>query len=285
MGDSSVGEARLALYKHHVPMSVFPSDVGRTLGAMHRYSKWLDTPLEPLPSFPDLDVQGAKKTLACAAHKHHLGEADTRPLLKAYGIPIVAGEMARTQKEAVAVAQVIGYPVALKIVSPNILHKSDVGGIKLNLADDAAVEAAYRQIMENVAQAHPEEKPEGVLVEAMAPKGHEVIVGMRRDPQFGPLIMFGLGGIFVELIGDVAFRVAPMSRRDALNMVNQTKAGRLLAGLRGQEPADIDAVVDCILRLSQLLVDFSEIEEIEVNPLLVQAQGAVALDARVVLSR
>jgi acetyltransferase len=285
MGDSSIGEARLALHKHHVPMSVFPSDVGRTLGAMHRYSKWLDTPLEPLPSFPDLDVQGAKETLACAAHNPHLGEADTRPLLKAYGIPIVAGEMARTQKEAVAIAQVIGYPVALKIVSPNILHKSDVGGIKLNLADDAAVEAAYRQIMENVAQAHPEEKPAGVLVEAMAPKGHEVIVGMRRDPQFGPLIMFGLGGIFVELIGDVAFRVAPMTRADALSMVNQTKAGRLLAGLRGQEPADIDAVVDCILRLGQLSLDFSEIEEIEVNPLLVQAQGAVALDARVVLSR
>ncbi|MBE9507943.1 MAG: acetate--CoA ligase family protein [Chloroflexi bacterium] len=285
MGDVSVGEARLALHKHHVPMSVFPSDTGRTLGAMYSYSQWLDATLEPAPRLPDLDLESARKVLANASHEPHLGEAYTRPLLKAYGIPIIAGEMAHTSEEAVAIARDLGYPVALKIVSPNILHKSDVGGIKLDLSHDAAVEAAYRQVMENVAKAYPDEQPEGVMVEAMAPRGHEVIVGMQRDPQFGPLMMFGLGGIWVELMADVAFRVAPMSRRDALSMINQTKAGRLLAGLRGQEPADVEAVIDCILRLSQLALDFSEIEEIEINPLLVQArgQGAVALDARVVL--
>jgi acetate---CoA ligase (ADP-forming) len=176
--------------------------------------------------------------------------------------------------------------VVLKIVSPDLLHKSDAGGIVLNLTDDAAVEQGYRDLLARIAASHPEARLEGALVEKMAPGGVEVIVGMQRDPYFGPLMMFGLGGIYVELFGDVSFRVAPLTRNQALDMIHATQAGRLLTGFRGQPPADLDAVVDCILRLSQLALDFPEIEEMEVNPLVVypQGEGALALDGRIILS-
>ena len=209
----------------------------------------------------------------------------TRPLLAAYGMPVVAGEMAQSAQQAVDAARRVGYPVVMKIVSPDILHKSDVGGIRLNLGDDDAVRANYVSLMQDIAAKKPEAHLEGVLIEAMAPKGQEVIVGMRRDPNFGPLMMFGLGGIYVELFEDVAFRVAPLARQDAADMIHQTRAGRLLTGFRGMPVADVDAVVDAILRLSKLALDFPQIEEIEINPLLVlpKGKGALALDGRVIL--
>jgi acetyltransferase len=179
----------------------------------------------------------------------------------------------------------VGYPVVMKIVSPDILHKSDVGGIRLNLVDDAAVRTNFTSLMQDITAKMPQAVLEGVLIEAMAPKGQEVIVGMRRDPNFGPLMMFGLGGIYVELFGDVSFRVAPLSREDAADMIRNTRAGRLLTGFRGMPEADVEAVVDTILRLSQLAQDFPQIAEIEINPLLVlpKGKGVLALDGRVIL--
>lgn len=286
MGEWSVGEARKTLHCNGVPMYSYPETAGSVLGAMLRYARWISKPAASIERLPGADREQVDRLLAEAAGSSSLGEALTRPLLAAYGIPVVSGRTARSAAEAAAAADQIGYPVVMKIVSPDILHKSDVGGIRLNLTDAEAVAAAYEQMMSDISLKMPDARLEGVLIEASAPKGQEVIVGMRRDPNFGPLMMFGLGGIYVELFGDVAFRVAPLTPADAREMIEKTRAGKLLTGFRGQVHADIDAVVEAILRLGQLALDFPQIEEMEINPLLVlpQGQGALALDGRVILS-
>jgi acetyltransferase len=181
----------------------------------------------------------------------------------------VPANIAEIEDDAIRVANEIGYPVVMKINSPDILHKSDLGGIRLDLNDAASVRQAYQEMISTVQTKMPNARIEGVLIEATAPKGQEVIIGMKRDPGFGPVMMFGLGGIFVELFKDVSFRVSPLTRNDAYDMIQSTRAGKFLTGYRGQKPADLDAVVDTILRLSQLALNFEEIEEIEINPLLV----------------
>ncbi len=286
MGDWSVGEARKTLHGNHVPMYAYPESTGRVLGAMLRYARWLDKSAAPAGRLPGVERRQVERLLADVAGSSSLGEALTRPLLSAYGIPVVPGESAHSAAEAVAAAERIGYPVVMKIVSPDILHKSDLGGIILNLTDAGAVSAAYDRMMSSIAMKMPTARLEGVLIEASAPKGQEVIVGMRRDPNFGPLMMFGLGGIYVELFGDVSFRVAPLSEADAREMIEKTRAYRLLTGFRGQALADLEAVVETILRLSRLAVDFPQIEEMEINPLLVlsKGKGALALDGRVILN-
>jgi acyl-CoA synthetase (NDP forming) len=217
--------------------------------------------------------------------KNSIGELDTRPLLEAYGIPVIPGGFAASADEAAAISAQIKGPVVMKIVSPDILHKSDAGGIKLNLVGQYQVRDAFHTMTANIRKSFPQAHLEGVLIEQMAPKGTEVIVGMRRDPSFGPLLMFGLGGIYVELFADVAFRIAPVSPEEAREMIFETKAGKLLTGFRGMPHADLLAVVACIQKLGQLALDFPTIDEIEVNPLLVfdEGQGAVALDGRVIL--
>ncbi len=283
MGEWSVEKARQVLHSHGVPMYVFPEIPGRVLGAMLRQAGWQQKAQQQPTSPAGIDRGAAQRILAQARGQSTLGEALTRPLLSAYGVPVVAGEAAQDAEQAVAIAERIGYPVVMKIVSPDILHKSDFGGICLNLNDSGAVAAAYTEMMTSLAARLPQAALQGVLVERMAARGQEVIVGMRRDPNFGPLVMFGLGGIYVELFGDVAFRVAPLTRQDALEMIHQTHAGKLLGGFRGEAPADLDAVVDTILRLSQIALDFEQIEEIEINPLRVFPRGALALDGRVIL--
>ncbi len=286
MGEASVVEARRLLHEFQVPMYVFPEAVGSVLAAMRRYAVWLASAPEPPLHLEGLDPAAAKEALEQVGGEKNLSEAYSRPLLAAYGVPLVPGGAAHSATEAVEIARRVGFPVVLKIVSPDILHKSDAGGIVLNLQDEESVQAAYTAMMDRIGRSHPHARLEGALVEAMLPQGTEVIVGMRRDPFFGPLLMFGLGGIYVELFGDVSFRVAPLSRAGALEMIHQTNAGRLLTGFRGQPKADLDAVVDVILRLGRLALDFPQVEEMEVNPLLVmpEGEGVVALDARVILS-
>jgi acyl-CoA synthetase (NDP forming) len=264
-----------------------PESMGTVLKAMLAYKGWLAQPAAQPPVLTGIDRAAADEVLMAARGKASLGEAETRPLLAAYGIPQVEGGFAANADEAVNWAERVGYPVVMKVVSPQLLHKSDAGGIKLNLADGAAVRWAYNVMMAEIGAARPDAQLEGVMIERMAPRGQEVIIGMRRDPGFGPLMMFGLGGIYVELFKDVAFRVAPLNSDDALQMITETRAGRLLTGFRGQPEADLYAVVDVLLRLSQLALDHPEVEEIEVNPLLVFArgQGALALDGRVILSK
>jgi acetate---CoA ligase (ADP-forming) len=285
MGEWSVGEARDILHSNGVPMYVFPESTGKVLGAMRGWSKWRERQVEQPIDLIDLDSARAVKILSSNRTDGVLGEVHTRPLLQAYGIPVVAGIFATSAAEAASAAEQIGFPVVMKIVSPDILHKSDLGGIRLGLKDAASVETAYTEMISSISRLKPDARLEGVLIEAMAPKGQEVIVGMRRDPNFGPLMMFGLGGVYVELFGDVSFRVAPLTRQDAHEMISQTRAGRLLTGFRGQPEADLEAVVGTILRLSRLALDFPEIDEVEINPLLVlpKGEGVLALDGRVIL--
>jgi acetate---CoA ligase (ADP-forming) len=285
MGDASTHEARNVLHQAGVPMYIFPEHAGPVLKAMIEYGEWQKSKVESAMTPSGIDTKKASEVMNRKGVGNNLGEAYIRPLLTAYQIPIIKGEDARSAEEAVNIAGKIGFPVVMKIISPDILHKSDAGGIQLNLGDAKSVKLGYETIMKNCAAYRADARLEGVLVEAMAPKGQEVIVGMKRDPQFGPLVMFGLGGIYVELFGDVAFCVAPMTEMDARKMILETKAGKLLAGMRGQKEADVEGVVDCILRLSQIAVDFPEIEELEVNPLLVleKGKGVIALDARAIL--
>lgn len=285
MGDEAVKGARNVLHEHRIPMYTFPESLGRILGAMSQYGEWRNREEAGLTS----DAVPRRDEVAGILDRYYgqasIGERDTRPILQAYDIPIVPGGFARDADEAVHLAQRIGGRVVMKIVSPQIIHKSDAGGIRLNLMGDEEVRSAYSEMVQAVRAFDPTASFEGVLIEAMAPKGTEVIVGMRRDPSFGPLLMFGLGGIYVELFTDVAFRIAPVDENEARRMIMETKAGRLLSGFRGSKPADIQSLISCIQKLGVLALSHAEIQEIEMNPLVVypEGEGALALDCRVIL--
>jgi len=188
--------------------------------------------------------------------------------------------------KAVAAASAIGYPVVMKIVSPDIIHKSDVGGVKLNLAGAADVRDAYELMMARIHDHHPDARLHGVLIQEMVTEGREIIIGMTRDPQFGPMLMFGLGGIYVEVLRDVSFQLAPITTDEAFQMLVGTRIFKLLKGVRGEKSVDMKLVAECIQRISQLAMDFPMIEEMDINPLKVSAElaRAVAVDARVRIS-
>ena len=284
MGDFSIGQARGILTQYHIPTYPYPEQIGPVFGAMTAYNQ-IRTKISESPVQKKSTQIPPLKILISDLSRPELGEAQIRPLLAYYKIPLIQAEIARSEKEAGEIVAKMRAPVAMKIVSPEVLHKSDAGGIKLNIKGFKEAQDGYREILANVQKYNPQANLEGIIIEPMAPKGHEVIIGMKRDPQFGPLIMFGLGGIYVELFKDVSFRVAPFSKEEAYKMIRETKAGLLLNGMRGFKPADIEAVVDCIIKLAQISLDYPEIQEIEINPLLVlpEKQGAVALDARAIL--
>lgn len=221
---------------------------------------------------------------ARAKNKHILG-LESFGILKAYDIPAVKTAFAKNADEAINAAEEIGYPLVMKIVSPQISHKSDVGGIKLSLQNAAEVKAAYQDMMESISKKMPDAFLEGVQLQQMLSGGREVIIGMVRDPTFGPMLMFGLGGVYVEILKDVRFAIAPVDEREAREMITGIKTYPLLAGVRGAKPADIGALVDAILRVSRLVCDFPEIKEFEINPLMVfeDRKGVLAVDMRLVL--
>lgn len=286
MGGNSLPEALKILDQNRVPVYTFPETAARVLGKMHAYEQRRGKSDEPVVNIDQVDTNKVK-TLIASAIDTELGEHDTRGMLETYGIQTIAAEFADSKHNAVSAAIELGFPVAMKIVSPDILHKSDAGGIMLSLQSEIEVQNAYETILENAYTHHPGANIKGVLLEKMAPKGIEVIIGMKRDPNFGPLMMFGSGGIYVELFKDIAFRVAPLTRSDVEEMISETSAGKLLGGIRGMKPSDKTAVIDTILRLAQLALDHPEIMEIEINPLLVLpgSEGAVALDARAILEK
>jgi len=214
-----------------------------------------------------------------------LTEFESKRILKQAGISVVETKLAETQKEAVMLSRKIGFPVALKIASPDVIHKSDSGGVKLSLNNVTGVKKAYDEIIKKVRKAYPGAVIHGVSVQKMVRPGTEVIVGTSKDPQFGPVIMFGLGGIFVELLKDVSFRVIPVERRDAQEMIQEIKGYPLLQGFRGTEPASIPAIVETILKTSQLVEENSQIKELELNPVFAYRDKAVAVDARIILER
>jgi len=212
-------------------------------------------------------------------------ETEAKTICAEYGIPVTRFKLAKSEAEAAKFAEQIGYPIVLKIVSPDIIHKSDVGGVKVNLKDADEVRNAYGQILENVRKHNAAAKIVGVSVQEMAPPSTEVIVGAIKDPQFGPSLMFGLGGIFVELLKDVTFRVAPITEQDAQEMITEVKAYPLLKGYRNVPPADTDAIVKILLSTSKLVMDHQEIGELDLNPVIVYEKGAITVDARIILAQ
>jgi acyl-CoA synthetase (NDP forming) len=212
-----------------------------------------------------------------------LTEIEAKQILGEAGINCTDTRLATTKDEAVAISEKIGYPVVLKISSVGITHKSDAGGVKVNLPDKAAVERAFDEIMASCTAKHPEADIEGVAVQGMAKAGTEVIIGMTKDPSFGPVLMFGLGGIFVEVLKDVAFRIVPLGKNDASEMINEIKGKKLLEGYRGQDPADIAFLEGMLLKLSELVDKTAGIAEIDMNPVFAHKQGAVVVDARIIL--
>jgi acyl-CoA synthetase (NDP forming) len=213
-----------------------------------------------------------------------LTEIEAKQILNEAGINCTDTRLATSKDEAVAISEQIGYPIVLKISSVDITHKSDAGGVKVNLPDKAAVENAYVQIMASCSAKHPDADIEGVAVQGMAKAGTEVIIGMTQDPSFGPVLMFGLGGIFVEVLKDVAFRIVPLEKNDAAEMIREIKGKKLLEGYRGQDPADIPCLEDMLLKLSELVDQTEGIAEIDMNPVFAYKQGAVVVDARIILS-
>jgi acetyltransferase len=218
-------------------------------------------------------------------HNKQVGEVEGKEILRAYGFNILPGQLATDANEAVEVAERINYPVVMKVVSPNIIHKSDLGGVQINLGSADAVRDAYDLIVARAKRHAPKAILRGVYVEKMGRRGREVILGLTRDPQFGPMLMFGLGGIFVEVLKDVAFRLAPITAEEAMQMLKLTRSYALLQGARGQKPVDLQAIANGLQRISQLSTDYPCIQELDINPFIVGEVGAEAYvaDARMTL--
>ena len=212
-----------------------------------------------------------------------LTEVEAKEVLKQAGISVVETRLATSKDEAVSISQELGFPVVLKIASSDVVHKSDAGGVKLGLETAEQVGKAYDEIMAAIKKAYPQAKIQGVSVQKMARPGVEVIVGMSKDAQFGPVLMFGLGGILVEILKDVSFRIVPLVKRDAAEMIRDIKGYPLLEGYRGQEPVDVANLEDMILKVSDFVEKHPEIKELDLNPIFAYKDGAVAVDARIVL--
>ncbi len=249
----TAGVARLE--EAGTPHYPFPEAIARTLGAMARYTAWISRPRTDYRVFDDVDRAAARAIIAAA-------EPDFLSDERAAGI---------------------GFPLAMKIRSPEIIHKWDVDGVRLNLKSRAELAAAYDAMMEAVRGRRPDATIEGVLIQSMAGRGREVILGLSRDPQFRPVLLFGFGGIYVEVLRDVTFRLAPIREFSARRMVEDTRSSAILHGVRGEPASDIEAIITCLLRLSQFAVDCPEVAELDINPLFVysQGQGAAVADARI----
>lgn len=210
-------------------------------------------------------------------------EPEAKEICKLYEIPVTTFEVADSRKKAIEYAEKIGYPVVLKIVSPDIIHKSDIGGVIINVENQNDVEKAYNKIMSAVKTKKPSSRITGILVQEMAPSSTEIIVGSIKDPQFGPTLMFGLGGIFVEVYKDTTFRIAPITIDEAKEMISEIKAYSLLKGYRGQPKADIDAIAKVLMNTSKLVMNHQEIKELDLNPIMVYENGLKTVDARIIL--
>jgi len=275
-GGEDIHEAARLLHRRGVPHYLTPARAAFGLGVLRRYYQIQSTSREEPRAPSSIDRRKAREVVERAQGQGVLDAHSGATLAEAYGLMVPASELVGTARDAVTAAERIGFPVALKRVAPDVVHKSDVGGVALSLQDAPSVRDAFERVVQEGEQG---------FVQQMAPDGLEVIIGAHRDAQFGPVVMFGLGGVYVEVLEDVAFRLAPVTERDARAMVMETAAGRLLQGVRGQPPGDIESVVGAIRRVGQLLVDHPEIGEIDLNPLIVgkAGEGAWAVDVRIVL--
>jgi acetyl coenzyme A synthetase (ADP forming)-like protein len=288
MGETKVEPGIERLEDYGVPNYPFPERAALAFKAMSDYREIRSRPEPEYIKF-DVDLEATRQVLDAvrADGRMAIGDSEARQILTAYGMKIPVSELAATPDEAVSTADQIGYPVVLKIASPDILHKTDVGGVKVGLGSAEEVRDAFELMVYRAQRYLPQAHVWGCLVQQMVPPGGlEVLVGMNRDPQFGPLVTFGLGGIYVETLKDVTFRIAPFAIQSAKNMLSEIRARALLDGVRGAPPVDKDAIVDTLLRIGQLVQDFPEIAELDINPLMVypEGRGAIAIDMRLVLS-
>ena len=284
-GGTRCGDAERILLDKKVPTYLYPKRAIKSMKTLYDYTVIKNQEYIEPPNF-NVD-NGAVRSIIDDARKkgmYTLG-LESLDILNAYGIPTVGTAITTTVEETVKAAEEIGYPLVMKIVSPQISHKSDVGGIKLNLNNEEEVKAAYEDMMENIPKKEPEANLEGVQLQKMLSGGNEVIIGMVQDPTFGPMLMFGLGGIYVEVLKDVKFAIAPVNETEAKDMITGIKTHELLEGTRGNKASDIESITDIILRISQLVTDFPEINEFEINPLMVfdEGKGALAVDMRLML--
>ena len=266
LGSTLIENARSTFERSSVPTFPFPERAASALGALARRAHFLDN--------------GPWTMDNVAARLSSMVSSSIEELMEAYQIPIAPIKLARDLHEAESIADVLGYPLVMKIASPDILHKSDVGGVLLNITNSEMLFSAYTQVMDTVTKAMREVRIDGVHLQRQIPSGQEVIVGAVRDSQFGPLMMFGSGGVEVEGLKDVSFALAPLTQAEASKMIRKTWAGRKLAGFRNIPPADEDSVIDVLVKLSRLVLENEFIQEIEINPLRVLSQGAVAVDVR-----
>lgn len=216
--------------------------------------------------------------------RHSLLEPEAMAIMAMIGIPTPSFHLANSIEEAQKIAEALGYPVVLKIVSPDIIHKSDVGGVKLNILNKEQVSEKFKEIQKSVHEKAPKARIFGIIVQKMVPSATEVVIGALRDKQFGPVMMFGLGGIFIEIIKDVSFRIAPLNKDDALEMIKEIKGYSLLLGYRGSPKLDINAIADTIARISELMMNIDEIDQLDLNPIFVYTSGLVVVDARIILT-
>ena len=288
MGLAEGIENRKIMSEGGIPYYLYAEPAIKTLKAMYDFKKWVDKASTKAPTLRFTKDTDKVKSIFENVRKHgraNLLEEEGYEVLQAYGFPTPQSILCTTEQEGIDAASHIGYPLVMKIVSPDIIHKSDAGGVKVGVKTDDELKSAFRTITENALKYKSDAKIKGVLVQEMVKSAKETILGASQDPTFGPVIMFGLGGIYVEVLKDVVFRVAPIDEQEAINMVESIKTIKLLKGVRGEKPSDLKAIADSLQRLSQLVVDFQEIKEFDINPLLVleEGKGARVVDARIIL--
>ncbi len=286
MGRATVEPGVRVLRSYGVPNYAAPERAVAAMAAVDRHRRWRERPATEIESFAvDCDRVRAVLAQARADGRIDVGDAEARDILTAYGIATPQTFLARDSDEAVHLAAEIGFPVAVKLASPELLHRTDLGGVQLNIMSAEQVRDAFELMTYRAGRYMPDAEIRGCLVQEMVVGGKEVIAGMSRDPSFGPLMMFRLGGIYAEALHDVSYRVAPFGRRDALEMIGAIRGHNLLRGVRGVPPSDLEALAEALLRLTQLAVEFPEIAEFDVDPIIVleEGQGVVGIDMRLVL--
>ena len=267
-----------------VPYYTYAEGAIRTLAAMLRYANWINSSPGKIAKL-QVNKAKAKKVFDKVKKegRPNLLEEEGQEILRAYGFPLPKSSLAKNENDAVKIAKKIGYPVVMKIASPQIIHKSDAGGVKVNLTNDDEVKTAFKEIVKNAKKYNKKAVIKGVLILEMVKGGKEMIIGSKLEPGFGPVIMLGMGGIYVEILKDVTFRLAPVTVQEAEDMISSIKTKKLLEGVRGEKPSDIKKLSECIQRLSQLVTDFKEIKELDMNPVLVmeKGKGCKILDVRI----
>lgn len=288
MGEADVAPGVDILLRNKIPHYILPESMCRSFSRVYRFYRDIDKNLHPQHFYHDVDKDKVHSILNEAISKNHLylPENESDEILRIYGFPVVPNGLALTPDEAASIAVKIGFPVVMKIVSDDIIHKSEYKGVYLNLNSEAEVRKAYNDIIVNVTRIRPDARIKGIQVSKMVSSGEEVILGIKRDSSFGPVIMFGMGGLYVEVFKDVSFRIAPIDHFIADSMIRQVKSFKILDGIRGKARRDISAIRECLMRLSQLAIECPQIAELDINPLIVldETNGCFVADARIMLS-